>query len=289
LGSVEIAQLTQLEDLRALEKLFAAVWGRPDEPPISSDTLRALVHSGNYVAGSFIEGRLTGGLVGWLGGAAPGEGLHLHSHILGVASGSEAHGLGFQLKQDQRRWCLERGLTKIEWTTDPLVRRNAYFNLTKLGARASQYLVNFYGAMTDGINAGEESDRLLITWQLDSAQAESAAAGSPAEANVELLLLEGAGAVLSAGPSDEPVKDLTSAPKLRVPHSPPGALRHPPRERGGDVLLCQVPEDIVAVRRADPALARSWRLALRSALVDALAAGYEVTGATRSGWYVLRR
>jgi predicted GNAT superfamily acetyltransferase len=50
-----------------------------------------------------------------------------------------------------------------------------------------------------------------------------------------------------------------------------------------------VPEDIVAVRRADPALARSWRLALRSALVDALAAGYEVTGATRSGWYVLRR
>jgi predicted GNAT superfamily acetyltransferase len=53
------------------------------------------------------------------------------------------------------------------------------------------------------------------------------------------------------------------------------------------VLLCQVPEDIVAIRRSDPSLARSWRMALRRKLTGAVAAGYEVTGATRSGWYVL--
>jgi predicted GNAT superfamily acetyltransferase len=197
----------------------------------------------------------------------PPEALLLHSHILGVVSGSETRGLGFQLKQHQRRWCLERGITTIEWTTDPLVRRNAYFNLSKLGAQASRYLINFYGAMTDGINVGEESDRLLITWRLDSPQAESAAAGRPAEADVEHLLEKGAVAVLSVGPAGEPVNDSSPV----------------------QILLCQVPDDIVAVRRTDPALARSWRLALRSVMSDAFAAGYEVSGATRSGWYVLQR
>ena len=55
-------------------------------------------------------GRLVGGLVGWLGGHPPRE-LHLHSHILGVLPDSEARGLGFELKQHQRRWCLERGVS----------------------------------------------------------------------------------------------------------------------------------------------------------------------------------
>jgi predicted GNAT superfamily acetyltransferase len=263
---VDITELTRLQELRELERLFGAVWGRPDEPPISADTMRALAHSGNYVAGAFVDGRLTGGLVGWLGQEAPAEPLHLHSHILGVVSASEARGLGFQLKQHQRGWCLERGIATIEWTTDPLVRRNAYFNLTKLGAQASRYFVNFYGAMTDGINAGEESDRLLITWRLDSPQAVAAAAGRPVEANVEDLLRNGAAAVLSVGPAGEPIGRTTSA----------------------QILLCEVPDDIVAVRRTDPALARSWRLALRLVLVDAFAAGYAIGGATRSGWYVLQ-
>jgi predicted GNAT superfamily acetyltransferase len=51
--------------------------------------------------------------------------------------------------------------------------------------------------------------------------------------------------------------------------------------------LVQVPEDIVALRGEQPALARAWRLALREALTNALAGGYEITGASRLGWYVL--
>lgn len=232
------------------------VWGRPGEPPIGSDILKALAHSGNYVAGVYVAGTLAGGLVGWFGGMPPGE-LHLHSHILGVVPGSGTSGLGFELKQHQRRWCLERGVAVIEWTTDPLVRRNAYFNLTKLGARANRYLVNVYGEMTDGINAGEESDRLLITWHLDAVPGQ--------EPQLDELRLGGAVAVLSVGDAGEPVSTAAAS----------------------RVLLCQVPEDIVALRRTDPSLAREWRMALRRAFTRALADGYEVAGATRSGWYVL--
>jgi predicted GNAT superfamily acetyltransferase len=251
-----IVELSEVDDLRELAELFAVVWGRPGTVPISSDILKALALSGNYVSGGFVDGKLVGGLVGWFGGA-PHE-VHVHSHILGVVAGSAARGLGFELKQHQRRWCLERGVRVIEWTTDPLVRRNAYFNLTKLGARARRYLVDVYGAMTDGINAGEASDRLLITWQLESSPGH--------EPELEELRREGAIAVLSVGDAGEPVVTASSS----------------------RVLLCQVPEDIVSVRRSDPPLAREWRMALRRAFTDAIAAGYEVTGATRSGWYVLQ-
>ncbi|HXC79458.1 MAG TPA: hypothetical protein VNU19_20675 [Candidatus Acidoferrum sp.] len=264
-AGASIEQLHGLEELRELEALLAAIWERPGEPPINVDMLRALSHSGNYVAGARVDGCLVGGLVGWLGSRTAHE-LHLHSHILGVVAGSQVGGVGFQLKQDQRRWCLERGVKKAEWTTDPLVRRNAYFNLTKLGARASDYLVNFYGVMTDGLNAGEESDRLLITWELDSAAARSAAAGHADEPDVESLIREGAAVALAVGPMGEPVAGAASNAR---------------------VLICQVPADIVTIRHESSTIAHSWRLALRRVLAGALEAGYEVTAATRNGWYVL--
>jgi predicted GNAT superfamily acetyltransferase len=266
--TVEISELSDLKDLRQLADLFALVWGRPGEPSIDSDILKALAHSGNYVSGAFAEGRLIGGLVGWLGGTPPHH-LHLHSHVLGVLPGREARGLGFELKQHQRRWCLGRGVKVMEWTTDPLVRRNIYFNLTKLGAQAPQYLTNFYGEMQDGINAGEDSDRLLIRWQLDSEGAEAASAGRVAEPDVEKLRGWGTTAIVSVGAVGEPVVTAEAS-----------AAR---------VLICQVPEDIVALRHSNPELARDWRVVLRGGLGGALERGYEITGATRSGWLVLEK
>ncbi len=260
-----IAEVRELEELLELQALLAVIWERPAAPPVNTDMLRALSHSGNYVAAARVGGRMVGGLVGWLGMSSANE-LHMHSHILGVVADNQVAGVGFELKQDQRRWCLDRGVKSVEWTTDPLVRRNAYFNLTKLGAGASEYLVNFYGAMTDGLNAGEESDRLLITWDLDSPRANAAAEGRATEPDVEGLLRDGAASILSVGAAGEPV------------------VGEPSNAR---VLICQVPEDIVAIRHADPALARSWRLALRGVLHDGLRHGYAVTGATRSGWYLL--
>ena len=264
---VLISALHELEELRELESLLATVWGSGEETPVNTEVLRALAHSGNYVVGARSGTQLVGGLVGWLG-RGPDHTLHMHSHILGVALESQVVGIGFELKQHQRRWCIERGLRVVEWTTDPLVRRNAYFNLSKLGAEARQYLVNFYGVMTDGINAGEESDRLLISWQLDSAPAEAAAGGRNSAPDVDRLLRDGAVALLSVGAAGEPVAGPAASSR---------------------VLICQVPDDIVSLRRTSPPIARSWRLALRRAISGAMQAGYRVTGATRTGWYVLQR
>ncbi|HSS92544.1 MAG TPA: GNAT family N-acetyltransferase [Candidatus Dormibacteraeota bacterium] len=261
-----ISEVTELDDLRALVRLFAAIWERPDEPPVDSDVLMALVLSGNYVSGAREDGRLVGGLIGWLGGP-PSDHLHLHSHILGVVPDSQVRGLGFELKQHQRTWCLDRDVKVIEWTFDPLVRRNAYFNLNKLGADAGAYLVNVYGEMADGINAGEESDRILIAWRLDSPKAVAAAAGRPTEPSADDLQAQSAGALLSIGEGGEPVPGSSTA----------------------RVVMCEVPDDIVAMRRSNPQLARAWRTAMRNALTSAFNAGYRITGVTRTGWYILER
>lgn len=161
----ELRELRSLDELDAAGRLLAEIWRAP-HPPLDLHVLRALTHAGSYLAGAFDGDRLVGASVG-LVGIAPE--LHLHSHITGVAPDVQGRSLGHELKQRQRRWCAERGIGVVRWTYDPLVRRNAWFNLRRLGAEVEAFHQDFYGAMTDGINAGEPSDRFVVRWDLATA------------------------------------------------------------------------------------------------------------------------
>src|SRR5258708_14967984 len=101
--SISIHELEDIEDLRRLADLFAVVWGRPGEPPINSDILKALAHSGNYVSGAYVDNTLVGGLVGWFGGVPPHE-LRMPSPILGQLGGIHARLVRLALQQPHRRW-----------------------------------------------------------------------------------------------------------------------------------------------------------------------------------------
>jgi predicted GNAT superfamily acetyltransferase len=262
-AGVEIEPVTTLDQIADVCRIFDGIWGTADgSGHLPAEVLRALVHSGNYASGSYLDGAMVGAVVGFL--ALDGQTTYLHSHILGVDASRHSGSIGFALKQDQRAWALEHGIDKITWTFDPLVRRNAHFNLNKLGADASAYLENFYGVMPDAINAGDETDRLLITWSLRSERAESAAKSALVEIPVadqidpELIALD---------------EDASGAPKMS--------------SATGDTLLCRAPTDIVALRGRDPRLAADWRKALRDVLGGAMKDGYRVAGFTRYGWYVL--
>lgn len=185
---VEIRELGEMADIRAVDDLFRSIW-RPDptQPVITSELMLVLAHSGNYVVGAYSsDGSLVGATVGFL--AAP-IGRTLHSHVTGVHPRVRGQSVGFALKVHQRVWALERGLDSITWTFDPLVRRNAHFNLAKLGARATQYLPDFYGEMNDGINGVGPSDRLLVRWDLTSPDVVAACDGQPAQAAESGLLI----------------------------------------------------------------------------------------------------
>src|SRR4029077_7897361 len=93
---------------------------------------------------------------------------YLHSHMLAVRDHYRNRGLGAQLKLEQRREALARGIRRMEWTFDPLEIRNAHLNIHKLGAIVRSYYVNFYGVSSSRLQGGLPTDRLIAEWYLDS-------------------------------------------------------------------------------------------------------------------------
>jgi predicted GNAT superfamily acetyltransferase len=251
-ADVTIREAASLDDLTAALGVFEIVWGPDGQPPLN--VTRAIHHAGGYAALAEIDGRVVGASLAFLGRTESGAPL-LHSHITGTLPDARDRGIGFAIKQHQRTWCLERDIRIITWTFDPLVRRNAYFNLTKLGARATAYHPDFYGAMDDDVNGGDDTDRIIVTWTLDEVAAVDDAV--PAEAVVALTI----------GPDGAPVVG----------------------DGTGAVLVHQIPADYHELRLRDPGLGRLWRDAVRKTLGTAIRDGYVGTGVTSDGWYVLRR
>ena len=131
----------------------------------------ALAHAKNYTAAAYdrSSGNMLGVTVGFF--AAP-VGKSMHSHVAGVRHEAVGRGIGAAMKLHQRLWCLEHGITHMTWTFDPLIARNAYFNITRLGALPTEYHPDFYGQMRDGVNAGHASDRAFVEWDLTAAMQE---------------------------------------------------------------------------------------------------------------------
>jgi predicted GNAT superfamily acetyltransferase len=128
---------------------------------ITPNLLQAMVHSGSYLSGAFIENKIVGAAFAF---PATNNGLHLHSHMTAVLPEFRDIGVGYALKMDQWNWAKKNTFSHLSWTFDPLVRRNAKLNIVKLGVDISAYYPNFYGVMPDALNAGDESDRLMVSW-----------------------------------------------------------------------------------------------------------------------------
>jgi predicted GNAT superfamily acetyltransferase len=253
-AGVRVLALDTLAAVRDAAALFSRVWKTDAAtPPLAAEVMRAVEHAGGYVVGAYAGDVLVGASSGFLGIGADGRPV-LHSHISGVLS--QGRGVGFALKLHQRAWALDRGIGAITWTFDPLVRRNAWFNLVKLGATGVEYLPDFYGPMTDGVNGGDSSDRLFTRWDLTRAP------GGPVDAPEAVLLLDDVG----------------------------GEPRPASRTSGdGELLTLRLPADVEALRRTSPTTARAWRTGVRQVLVPAFADGFHVRGMTTDACLVLGR
>jgi predicted GNAT superfamily acetyltransferase len=235
-GALEIRQLETAAEMRAVERVLQQVWGT-STPFAGVELLRAIAHGGGYVAAAYDTGNVVGASFGFLA-RHHGEPA-LHSHVTGILPGVQHGGVGRAMKTHQRAWAASQGLRWVTWTFDPLVRRNAWFNIEVLGAEVSEYLEDFYGPMTDSVNSNDESDRLLAAWRCDG----------------------------------------------------PERREEPGGGRGGadsDAVRVATPEDIVVLRRTDPAAAQAWRRRLREELGGRLARGGSVAGFTRDGEYLVR-
>jgi predicted GNAT superfamily acetyltransferase len=243
-----------LDEARQVVDLLDRVWGTSGNAVLSVEHLWALAHGGNYAAGAYDTDTDTL-LAASVGFFASPPGRTMHSDVLGAEPTARDRGLGTALKLHQRAWALDVGLDEITWTFDPLMSRNAYFNLVKLGADVAEYCVDFYGDMDDGVNAGQGSDRLLASWQI----ADPVGRVATTDGAVPLLVDD----------DGRPEPQLAAADAVRV--------------------AVAVPRDIVAVRADDPDRARAWRVAVRETLGAEIGQGGRVAGFALPLGYIVER
>ncbi len=254
-AGVELRSLSTVEDADRLLGVMIATWGEHQLVP--REMIRAFAESGNISWGAWDGDRLIGYVLGWAG-VTPGDGLHTHSHMLAALPDRRHRGVGYALKLAQRAQCLDQGITLVRWTFDPLLSRNAHFNLTKLGASADRFLPNEYGEMTDIQNAGDRSDRLMVRWELDR------------------------------GPRGAPVLDphLVLRREGEDPDLPVPSDVHPP---DGPAAVIQIPREYHELRERDRDLADGWRLASATAFSLCFDAGLIATAFIPDSTYVLTR
>lgn len=158
---IEIRELHTLQEQFHARMIFDSIWPAANETQITANMLQAMVHSGSYLVGVFDGSKVVGASFGF---PSIEPEIHLHSHMTAFIDSHRDLGHGTTVKLHQWAWAKERGYKSITWTFDPLVRRNARFNLLKLGADLIDYLPNFYGNMADELNNGDESDRITVRW-----------------------------------------------------------------------------------------------------------------------------
>ena len=193
------------DELEACVRLQEETWGYDPSDIIPRKAFLVMQKVGGQVIGAFdtsLPGASLSGdpksLVGFamsLPGVklneknAPCPSPYLHSHMLAVKDAYRNGGLGAQLKLEQRREALARGIRHMEWTFDPLEIKNALLNIHKLGAFVRGYRVNFYGVSSSRLQGGLPTDRLLAEWELESPRVIATLAGHPATCQIEERIL----------------------------------------------------------------------------------------------------
>jgi len=259
-SGVSLRRMTTLEDADLVLELIAGTWGGQALP---RETVRALEHAGSGIVGAFDErAGLVGFVLGFIGTAG---GLHVHSHMLAVAGERQRSGIGFALKLAQRAAALEEGIDDVRWTYDPLLARNAWFNLMKLGAEATEFLPDFYGEMNDLLNANDRSDRFEVRWRLQYERVEArAAAGGAASAPA----LDDATPLLARDGDGADVRPVPTGAALR------------------SRATVAIPQDYAAVRARSGDLAAEWRSAAAEAFEKCFASGLTAVAITRDAVYL---
>lgn len=218
-------------------------WGTGFTERVPAAMLLVAQKLGGVCAGAFdADGRMLGFVFG-VTGLMHGEVVHW-SDMLAVHPDAQGQHLGERLKEYQRTQCRQMGIATIYWTYDPLVARNAHLNLTRMGARATEYVEAMYGEGTNSPLQGDmPTDRFVVAWAVDPTRAAAPLAGIPTDA------------VTVVGP-DGAERALADAPRVVV----------------------RAPRDISALAASDLAAARRWRFSTRRAFAHYTARGYRVLG-----------
>lgn len=187
---INIRECTTVEELTQCVQLQRDVFKLPE---IEISPVRHFIvtkHAGGFTLGAFVEKKLVGFVLS-VPAILRSENA-FYSHMTAVADDFQSYGIGRKLKWQQREKSLELGVKFIKWTFQPVMARNAFFNMEKLGAIVCQYKPNFYGTdystahNSDG-KLGLDSDRLFAEWHLEDEKVKALANGEKFEEKREVV------------------------------------------------------------------------------------------------------
>jgi len=249
-ADITIRDLATQADYDACVALQDDTWGHGFSERVPAAILRCAQKVGGVSAGAFDRnGRLLGFVFGMTGIR---DGVLVHwSDMLAVRPEAQGLQLGMQLKQFQRDAVGRLGVRTMFWTADPLVARNAHFNINHLGAFPAEYVESMYGEQTGSVLHGSmPTDRVVYRWRLDDDASPGNRSGG-------------------ALPDDEQLPAATTV----LADGTPVAL---PTRDASEVRI-HVPNDLSQTQAQGMDRARAWRLTVRSAFTQRLAQGFIVT------------
>ena len=256
--------LETMDEMSAVEALQRDVWPGSETDVVPAHLLITVVHNGGVVLGAFVDEKLVGFVFGFPGLEFTPDGPRPKhcSHMAGVLPEHRDSGIGFALKRAQWQMVRHQSLDHVTWTYDPLLSRNAYLNIARLGAVCSTYRRTEYGDMRDELNAGLPSDRFQVDWWISTKRVERRL-GKHARPTLNLSHLTRVGVrpfyMVGSGAGNF----------IRPPDHVPGL--------GAQLVAAEVPSDFVTMKAADLNLARDWRFFSREFFETAFAKGYIVT------------
>jgi predicted GNAT superfamily acetyltransferase len=246
---VIIRDCATLEEYSECVVIQEETWGRGFSERVPAAILRVSQRIGGVTAAAFdARGHMLGFVFGMTG--VQGDQLVHWSDMLAVRPEARGRHLGERLKQFQRDKVRALGVRTIMWTFDPLVSRNAHFNINRLGALPIEYAVNMYGTTRSALHGALPTDRFIVAWDC-TMETESRRPPSVDAAHAPL-----ANPVAHDTPS---LADVGAVPILRV----------------------QIPADVQPMIQSQPSLATRWREITRRIFTERLGAGYRVSGFAR--------
>lgn len=256
-GGITFRRVVTTAEYGACVRMQHAIWGDAFTEAVPATILKVSQQIGGVTAGAFDAAGTLLGFVFGMTGVQHGRLVHW-SDLLAVDPVARNKGLGQRLKMYQRELLIPLGVETMFWTYDPLVARNAYLNIVKLGARPAEYIVDMYGSATQSaLHGALGTDRFVVAWDLTTEHG-----------------AKGRAAGLAAGADGE----FTDVPVVNSMAREPGAVETPAAEPvHAPVVRVEIPPDIEQLIAGDYEAALKLREVTRRAFSHYMGCGYKVT------------
>lgn len=265
MSQITIRPLYELAEMYDAVELQKTYWGEEIESVVPAHMLFTIALYGGQVLAAMDGDKMIGVLIGLLGADMTQDerpamaNLMIASKRMVVLPEYRSQGIGYQLKLAQREFAIKQGIRLVTWTFDPLLSRNGYLNLRKLGSISQKYVENLFGTGGELSSLGS-SDRFSVEWWVWTPRVEARVNGEDGKPSLDAEIERGAMIVNPTAQKNGYIYPSDHDINVDETH-----------------LLVEIPPNYPDIETADPGLALGWRDHSRGIFQNLMGRGYLVT------------